>query len=123
MPADAPVPSRIRRGDGLVGQVIADKRSFAVDSVPENYLYFGSGLGKGKPDWLLLTPTFEDDEVTASSSSASPASRAPRRWNSLSAPRARSASPLRSAQYRTRLEELLEETAGRPRNCAPMARS
>lgn len=110
VPADAPVPARIRRGDGLVGQVIADKRSFAVDSVPENYLYFGSGLGKGKPDWLLLTPTFEDDEVNGVIELGFARKPRPEALEFLERTASAVGVALRSAQYRTRLEELLEET-------------
>lgn len=110
VPADAPVPARIRRGDGLVGQVIADKRSFTVDSVPENYLYFGSGLGKGKPDWLLLTPTFEDDEVNGVIELGFARKPLPEALEFLERTASAVGVALRSAQYRTRLEELLEET-------------
>ncbi|TCK30300.1 signal transduction histidine kinase [Ancylobacter aquaticus] len=110
VPAEAPVPARIRRGDGLVGQVIADKRSFTVDTVPEGYLYFGSSLGKAKPDWLLLTPTREDDEVNGVLELGFRRKPGIEALEFLERTAGVVGVALRSAQYRTRLEELLEET-------------
>ncbi|SCW68434.1 response regulator [Ancylobacter rudongensis] len=110
VPAEAPVPARIRRGDGLIGQVIADKRSFTVDAVPEGYLYFGSSLGKGKPDWLLLTPTREDDTVNGVLELGFRGKPAVEALEFLERTAGAVGVALRSAQYRTRLEELLEET-------------
>ncbi len=110
VPMDAAVPARIRRGDGLVGQVIADGRSFAIDRVPDGYLYFGSALGRGKPEHLVLSPTFEDDQVNGVIELGF--DRSPRAEAREFLERSASAVgvALRSAQYRTRLEELLEET-------------
>ncbi|MDQ0349133.1 response regulator [Ancylobacter vacuolatus] len=110
VPAEAPVPARISRGDGLVGQVIADNRSFTVDAVPEGYLYFGSSLGKAKPDWLLLTPTREDDAVNGVLELGFRRKPGAEALEFLERTAGAVGVALRSAQYRTRLEELLEET-------------
>ncbi|WP_428032474.1 response regulator [Ancylobacter sp.] len=110
VPADAPVPARIRRGDGLVGQVIASNRSVTVDHVPEGYLYFGTSLGRAKPDWLLLTPTREDDEVNGVLELGFRRKPDPQALEFLERTASAVGVALRSAQYRTRLEELLEET-------------
>ncbi|MCK0207782.1 response regulator [Starkeya koreensis] len=110
VPADAPVPSRIGRGDGLVGQAIADDRSFSLRQVPDGYLYFGSAMGRAKPGSLIIAPTREDDTVNGVLELGFQGDPPDTLMELLQ----RIAGPvgvaLRSAQYRARLEELLEET-------------
>src|SRR3546814_8275001 len=64
-PAESNIPTRVRPADGLLGQAIKDKRGFSLDAVPDNYLYFGSSLGKAKPRQLLIAPAMADGEVNA----------------------------------------------------------
>ncbi|WP_200888784.1 GAF domain-containing protein, partial [Staphylococcus aureus] len=50
-------------GDGLIGQAIADGRSFTLSPVPDGYLYFGSALGRAQPGRLLIAPARIDGQV------------------------------------------------------------
>ncbi|HEX4365193.1 MAG TPA: GAF domain-containing protein, partial [Rhodopila sp.] len=63
VPVDAKVPVEFTAGDGMLAQVVSDDQITVISSVPEGYLYFGSGLGRGKPAGLLLAPTHADDAV------------------------------------------------------------
>src|SRR5690606_36494383 len=63
VPTGAPIPTEVRRDDGLLGQVIAEDRGIEVNDLPDGYLYFGSSLGRAKPATVLIAPTREDNEV------------------------------------------------------------
>jgi CheY-like chemotaxis protein len=109
-PADAPIPERFDRGDGLLGQAVAEGRSIAVDDVPENYLYFGSALGRARPTRLLITPAKADGAVIAVTElgfNRHYSQEVPELLESVSEMIGVAA---RSAKYRARLRELLEET-------------
>lgn len=52
-------------GEGIVGQVIKDKKPIAINQVPANYLRVVSGLGQGSPRHLYIFPIFNKEEVIA----------------------------------------------------------
>ncbi|MCE3245152.1 MAG: signal transduction histidine kinase, partial [Arthrobacter sp.] len=104
------VPERFTAGEGLLGQAVKDERIFLVRDVPEGYLSVGSALGKGRPRHLLVAPVSVDDSVNAvlELGFLHPVYEADpelleRVGQSI-------AVAVRSAKYRMRLEELLEET-------------
>jgi len=110
VPAGAPIPDSFKPGDGLLGQAVADRRSFVLRDVPENYLYFGSGLGRAKPRHLLIAPASVDDEVNAVLELGflkEAGEEVAELLERISEPMAIA---LRSARYRAQLQELLEET-------------
>lgn len=110
VPADAPIPGEFRRGDGLLWQATAENRNIVIDPVPDDYLYFGSSLGRSKPARLLIAPTREDREVNGVVElgfSGDVPDDALELLNRLSDA---IGVAVRSAQYRARLQELLEET-------------
>jgi signal transduction histidine kinase/DNA-binding response OmpR family regulator len=97
-------------GEGLAGQAVKDKRAFVINSVPEGYLAISSGLGHSRPKKLLIAPMKVDGVVNAVIELGffQPTHRAAidlveRVSESVGI-------ALRSAKYRTRLQELLEET-------------
>ncbi|MBD9483604.1 response regulator [Pseudomonas sp. PDM14] len=47
-------------GEGLVGQVAAERRVLRLENLPADYLKVSSGLGSGEPQALLLAPTDND---------------------------------------------------------------
>ena len=110
VPADAPVPTDLKRGDGLLGQAIAENRTIEVKDLPDNYLYFGSGLGRAKPSTVIIAPTREDHDVNGVIEigylGAAPEG-AVELLERISGP---IGIAIRSARYRARLHELLEET-------------
>ena len=110
VPADAPVPLRVDRGDGLIGRVIASGRSLVLKEVPDNYLYFGSALGSGKPSSLLIAPTLQDEAVNGVIELGFPGAVSGDIIELMERIGAPVGVALRSAQYRARLVELLEET-------------
>lgn len=52
-------------GEGIVGQVIKDKKPIAINQVPANYLRVVSGLGQGSPRYLYIFPILNKEEVVA----------------------------------------------------------
>jgi CheY-like chemotaxis protein/signal transduction histidine kinase len=110
VPADAPVPTEIQPDDGLVGQAIHDQRQIRLDEVPEGYLYFGSGLGRGRPRQLLIAPTVADGSVNAVLEFGFAARRDARASELLERVAESIAIAVRSAKYRVQLQELLQET-------------
>jgi signal transduction histidine kinase/CheY-like chemotaxis protein len=109
-PANAETPELLRPGDGLLGQSIKDGRGFLIHDVPEGYLYFGSSLGQSRPRHLLIAPVKADGAVNAvlelgfiDKVGAAHTELLERVSQSIGV-------AVRSAKYRFRLQELLEET-------------
>ncbi|MCW8195926.1 response regulator [Proteobacteria bacterium 005FR1] len=59
------VPARITAEDGLIGQAVADRRTFVLKDIPGDYLSYGSAFGSAKPRHLLISPALYRREVTA----------------------------------------------------------
>lgn len=110
MPLSAPVPERFLPGDGLLGQAVKDKRNFLLDDVPDNYLYFGSGLGQAKPRHMLIAISKVDGEVGAVMELGFVEEVDPLWLTLLERVSEAVGVAVRSAEYRARLQELLEET-------------
>lgn len=65
MPASANIVERFAPGEGLLGQAAKDGRPFHVREVPEGYLVIGSSLGQDRPKHLLIAPATVDGAVNA----------------------------------------------------------
>jgi CheY-like chemotaxis protein/CHASE3 domain sensor protein len=65
VPAGADIPERFGRKEGLLGQVSADGRTMVVRDVPKGYLTIGSALGQDTPRHLVIAPALADDLVNA----------------------------------------------------------
>lgn len=52
-------------GEGIVGQVIKDKKPIAFNQVPADYMRVVSGLGNGSPRYLYIFPILNKDDVIA----------------------------------------------------------
>jgi PAS domain S-box-containing protein len=50
------IKDKIRKGDGLTGQVWAEKNYIYLKEVPEDYIQLTSGLGKSLPRSVLIVP-------------------------------------------------------------------
>lgn len=109
-----PVPGiileRFGSGDSLLGQAVKDRRTFLVRDVPEGYLAIGSGLGQSLPRHLIISPVTVDGAVNAVLELGflhpvyeSDVELLDRVSQSIGV-------ALRSSKYRTRQQELLEET-------------
>ncbi len=110
VPADAAVPAELRVGDGMLSQVIAQRRQIAIADVPADHLVYGSTLSRGVPSRLLLAPTFDDATVNGAIELGFAGSPPPAAEALLDRMAGAIGIAVRSVQYRTRLAELLEET-------------
>ncbi|WP_416067307.1 response regulator [Rhizobium sp. ZK1] len=110
VPSEADIPSRVKSGEGLIGQAAAEGRSLTIDDVPDGYLAFGSALGAGKPRHLVILPGKVDNSVNAVVELGF--LRGPDEHVTTLLERASDAIAVavRSAVFRTELQDLLEET-------------
>ncbi len=101
---------RFAYGEGLSGEAAKNQRAMIIKNVPQNYLPVASGLGRGQPKRLLIAPMAVDGAVNAvvELGFIHPLpSGALDFMERVSEPLA---TAVRSAKYRTQLQELLEET-------------
>jgi signal transduction histidine kinase/DNA-binding response OmpR family regulator len=108
--ADAPLPERFGPGDGLLGQAVADRRSFTIDDVPADYLAYGSALGRAVPETLVIATTQADGAVNAVIELGLRKGRSAIALALLERVEGQLGVAIRSGKYRARLRELLEET-------------
>ncbi|MCJ2181615.1 response regulator [Novosphingobium sp. 1949] len=113
IPPGADVPETIERGDGLLGEAIADGRSATITRVPKGYITFGSAMGRGHPERLVIGTSAIDArtngliEIAFLDSPEAEADLAPEFLDRISGIMGVA---LRAAKYRARLEQLLSET-------------
>ncbi|PWE52919.1 histidine kinase [Metarhizobium album] len=110
VPDEKVIPAGFRSREGLLGQAAAEGRAMVVDDVPDGYLSFGSALGSDKPRHLVILPGSVDGAVNAvielgflrpvDESTIALLDRASEAV----------AVAVRSATYRSELQNLLEET-------------
>jgi signal transduction histidine kinase/HAMP domain-containing protein/CheY-like chemotaxis protein len=65
LPQDAEGEVFFQLGDGLVGQVAAQRKEIHLSKVPGGYLRIGSGLGSADPTSLLVLPVLFESQVLA----------------------------------------------------------
>ncbi len=110
VPTVADVPEHFRLRDGLLGQVAAAGRPLLVNEVPEGYLAFGSALGSDRPRHLVISPSMIDGDVKAVIELGFLRPVGESVLALLDQASASIATAVRSAHYRTELQNLLEET-------------
>jgi CheY-like chemotaxis protein len=103
-------PSSFAPGEALVGQAAVERRLLEVSGAPPDYLRVASALGQGAPAAVLVSPAVVDDAALAVVEVGffRPVFASDR--DLLEAVSHPVAVAVRSAQYRTRVRELLEET-------------
>ena len=104
------VVSRFLPGEGLLGQTVAERRTFVIDDVPDGYLAIGSALGQDKPRHLVLLPTVVDGDVNGVLELGFFSAVDEDVVTLLEQASAAIGVALRSATYRADLSRLLEET-------------
>lgn len=110
VPSDAPIPERFLRKEGLLGQVAAEGRPVLIHDVPEGYLSVGSAFGRDKPRHLLIVPAIADGAVNAVIELGFLQPVDDQAFELLNQSAAAIGIALRSARYRTQLQDALEET-------------
>ncbi len=107
---DSAVPEQLAPGEGLAGQAARDGRVLSLDNVPADGLRVSSALASVRAAFVIVLPAQADGETTAVLELArlTPFDDAERQLlDSLAEPLAVA---MRSAAYRRRLAQLLEET-------------
>ena len=110
IPSDAAVPASFALRDGLLGRVASDGRVAIIHDVPEGYLTIGSALGRDKPRHLIVAPLLADGVVNGVIELGFLQPIDDRIQTLLEQVAASAGVALRSARYRTELQNLLEET-------------
>ena len=110
IPADADVTVRFKVKEGLLGKVAADGQSTIIRDVPDGYLTIGSGLGRDKPKHLVLMPAHADEVVNAVIELGFLHPVDDLVLDLLDQASASIGIALRSARYRSELQNVLEET-------------
>ncbi len=103
-------PELIRAGEGFAGQVIRDNRTALLRDVPTNYLDVRSTLGGHPPRNLVIAPAANDSKVFALLELGFMQPVSDSYLELFSRISEGIASAVRSAHYRTRQAELLDET-------------
>ncbi|HEY2380756.1 MAG TPA: response regulator [Terriglobia bacterium] len=106
----APGNERILPGAGLSGQVIKDRRAFVLKELPADYMRISSTLGNSKPAALIVVPALAEGEVEAVIELGFITETDALDVNFLELVGESIGMAVRASKYRTRLEELLEET-------------
>ncbi|MDQ0249635.1 CheY-like chemotaxis protein/signal transduction histidine kinase/CHASE3 domain sensor protein [Sphingomonas kyeonggiensis] len=110
VPDDANITDRFAPREGLLGQVAADRAAVLLSDIPEGYLTIGSALGRDKPRHLIISPAIADDVVQGVLELGFLQPVSPDARTFLEQAAGAIGVALRSAQMRTALQNLLEET-------------
>jgi CheY-like chemotaxis protein/signal transduction histidine kinase/CHASE3 domain sensor protein len=110
VPKNAPVPIEFTSGEGLLGQAAAEKRPKLIGEVPDGYLTFGSSFGQDKPKHLVILPGSVDGSVNSVIELGFLRPVDETAMSLLTQASASLAIAVRSAAYRSELQNLLEET-------------
>ncbi|WP_250474338.1 response regulator [Caballeronia sp. GAFFF1] len=112
LPDENGAPRRIARGEGLVGQAIVDKRVLQLRDASAHYLKAGSALGAAAASRVVVAPLYADGDVTGAIEVGFVGDEG--RFDDarvlLELAAEAMGMAMRSARYRMRLVELLEET-------------
>ena len=110
VPDDAAIADQFRLNEGLMGQVAADGRIMVLNDVPPGYLTIGSSLGQSPPRHLVIGPAKADDVVNAVIELGFFDPVDDRVIELLEEAAGAIGIALRSARFRERLQDALEET-------------
>ncbi|KIG10164.1 response regulator [Caballeronia concitans] len=112
LPDENGAPRRIARGEGLVGQAVEDKRTLSLSDASAHYLKAGSALGAAAATRVVIAPLYADGDVAGALEIGFVGNEG--RFDDARALLEMASEAMgmamRSARYRTRLVELLEET-------------
>lgn len=110
VPTDAKMPEQIKPREGLLGQAVVEGKPIVVDDVPEDYLVFGSALGRHKPRQLVIAPAAIDAHVNTVLELGFLRPVDEQVLEFLRQASSTIATAIRSANYRSELQNFLEET-------------
>lgn len=106
----ASVPLSFRMNEGLLGKVAIDARTTTLSDIPEGYLKIGSALGSEAPRNLVVAPLFYEGEVNGVVELGFFDDVDPLVLELLDTVSGSIGVALRSARFRERLQDALEES-------------
>jgi CheY-like chemotaxis protein/CHASE3 domain sensor protein len=107
---EAQSPPLLRVGESLAGQAIIERRSLAISPAPADYLKINSSLGSSSSAAVLISPLLAGGNIKGVMEYGFARALAPRDLELMQQLSESIALAITSAQYRTRLQELLEES-------------
>ena len=110
VPSNAAVPLHFSHREGLLGQVASDGTPLIINDVPEGYLTIGSALGRDNPRHLIIAPGKADGSINVVLELGFLQNIDERVRALLDESSSAIGAALRSARYRVRLQDMLEET-------------
>ncbi|MFM0642843.1 response regulator [Paraburkholderia bryophila] len=112
LPDPDAAPATIALGAGLIGQAAQEGRTLRIADAPAGYLHIGSALGDGHPSQIFVTPLTADGVVVGALELGFASGQRPLDdiEQVVEGVAESIGMALRSANYRARLENLLEET-------------
>jgi CheY-like chemotaxis protein/CHASE3 domain sensor protein len=110
VPDEASVPEHVGSKQGLLGQAASEGRPILIDDVPDGYISFGSAFGRDKPRYLVISPGAVDEGVNSILELGFLRRVDESVLTLLDQASAMIATAVRSANYRSDLQNLLEET-------------
>lgn len=110
VPSENETPERFKMGEGLLGQAALENSTILINDVPDGYLKVGSSLGQAKPRQLVISAVSSDGTVNSvlEIGFVHPLDELGLELLKQSAESIGTA--VRSANYRSNLQEFLEET-------------
>ncbi len=110
VPLNANLPMSFEENDSLFAHVLKDHRPIAVGEIPDGYISFGSALGQQKPRYLALAPAIVEGDIRGVFELGFLTPISDQTLVLLEQVSELIAVAIRSAEFRTRLQALLEET-------------
>lgn len=112
LPGEDVTPRSIKRGEGLVGQMLQDPRALEITDASGHYLRAGSALGSATASKVVIAPLFADGEMAGviEMGFVGDDNRFDDTREMIELAAEGMGMALRSSRYRARLVELLEET-------------
>ncbi len=99
-----------KMGEGLVGQAALEKRQILAGNLPEDYIRISSGLGEWSPRFICVTPFINEGRVKGVVEVGSLEEMTDRQMEYLNKTMPVLALAVESAETRTRLAKILEES-------------
>lgn len=110
VPETTSIPDRFKPKEGLLGQAVVAGKPILIQDVPDGYLAFGSALGRHKPRHLMISPGSVDGAVNSVIELGFLRPVDDAILTLLDQASASIATAVRSAKYRSDLQNLLRET-------------
>ncbi|HEY1090026.1 MAG TPA: CHASE3 domain-containing protein, partial [Burkholderiaceae bacterium] len=110
VPVDANLPQAFSRGESLLGKVAADGHAMTLGNLPPDFFTIGSALGRSTPGQLVIAPAEAEGVVNAVIELGYFDTMHDRVLELLEQSTTSMGIALRSARFRERLQDALEET-------------